>query len=167
MNDDAKQPSKQPVPRVDSFEIIDVDCTSFLTDEEKSWPVAVLQPRVDSFAIGEPKLIGSEEVEEATTLELTLFLSNEMVLDAREMDKRLAGLIEAVNAIDTAEGGAGYTLGDSSTEPGKIVLELSPIQASGAAARLNALSNRLNEGFAPRNSFPGVGHIVVIEKKLG
>jgi hypothetical protein len=39
------------VPRVDSFEVIDVDCTSILTEEEKSWPMAALLPRTDSFEI--------------------------------------------------------------------------------------------------------------------
>ncbi|HEV3384874.1 MAG TPA: hypothetical protein VG097_08655 [Gemmata sp.] len=165
MNDESKQTPKQPIPRIDSFEIIDADCTPFLTDEEKRWPVAALQPRIDSFEISEPHAIESVEVEEATTLELTLFLSTEIAPNTSEMDARLTGLVESLNAIDTAEGGAGYILGGSTTEPGKIVLELSPIQARGATARLNAFSNRLNEGFAPRNSLPGIGHIEVIEKR--
>ena len=84
MKDESKQTVKNPVPRIDSFEIIDVDCTPFLTDEEKSWPVAALQPRIDSFEFCKPKTIESVEVDEATTLELTLFLSNEIVPNASE-----------------------------------------------------------------------------------
>jgi hypothetical protein len=46
--------SLKPAPRVDSFEVIDADCTPLLTDEERGWPVVALQPRVDSFEVIEP-----------------------------------------------------------------------------------------------------------------
>jgi hypothetical protein len=45
--------SHKPVPRVDSFEITEADCTPLLTDEEKNWPVVQLQPRVDGFEVTE------------------------------------------------------------------------------------------------------------------
>jgi hypothetical protein len=49
--------SHKPIPRVDSFEIIEADCTPFLTDEEKSWPVVTIQPRVDGFDVSEADLL--------------------------------------------------------------------------------------------------------------
>ena len=45
--------SHKPVPRADSFEVIDADCSPILTDEEKSWPVVQLHPRVDGAEVTE------------------------------------------------------------------------------------------------------------------
>jgi hypothetical protein len=47
------------IPRVDSFEIIDFDCTSILSEEEKTWPVSTLIIRSDSFEVSESKSIES------------------------------------------------------------------------------------------------------------
>jgi len=48
-------PKNGPTPRVDSFEIIDFDCTSILTEEEKGWPVSAFLVRVDGFEINESR----------------------------------------------------------------------------------------------------------------
>jgi hypothetical protein len=53
---DGSPSSVVPHQCVDSFEVIDVDCTLFLTDEEKSWPVVTIQPRVDGFEVSEADL---------------------------------------------------------------------------------------------------------------
>lgn len=45
-----QEPTIYPlVPRVDSFEMIEVDCTPLLSEEQKNWPVVSLQPRIDSY----------------------------------------------------------------------------------------------------------------------
>lgn len=43
--------ARKPVPRIDSFEVIEADCSAYLTDEEKTWPVVAVEPRVDSFEV--------------------------------------------------------------------------------------------------------------------
>jgi hypothetical protein len=57
-------PTGKPTPRVDSFELIEVDCTPMLTDEQKKWPVAALRIRVDSHDVIEvdasPKEMSSD-----------------------------------------------------------------------------------------------------------
>ncbi|MBX9624568.1 MAG: hypothetical protein K2X82_12240 [Gemmataceae bacterium] len=44
-------PVGRPVPRIDSFEVIEGDCVVPLTDEEKTWPVGRPVPRIDSFEV--------------------------------------------------------------------------------------------------------------------
>lgn len=53
MNPEREIPVGPAVPRVDSFEIIEADCTPYLTDEQKTWPMVPLQLRVDSFGLAE------------------------------------------------------------------------------------------------------------------
>lgn len=50
MTPDDKFPVGKPVPRIDSFEVIEVAGPE-LTDEEKTWPVAAVQARTDSFEV--------------------------------------------------------------------------------------------------------------------
>jgi hypothetical protein len=70
MNNDSDSRSGMPQPRVDSFEVIEVDCVPLLTDEEKSWPVAALQSRVDGFEVIEAEV--RDAAPPAIALEVTV-----------------------------------------------------------------------------------------------
>lgn len=62
MSADELYPTGTPIPRVDSFEVIEPGGPE-LTDEEKAWPVVALHPRSDSFEVIEPaQPVGELEV---------------------------------------------------------------------------------------------------------
>ena len=63
--------SHKPVPRVDAFEVVDVDCTPLVTDEEKAWPVAQPQPRVDGFEVAEVEA-GEDTAQDKVALQVTV-----------------------------------------------------------------------------------------------
>lgn len=50
MTDEDKFPIGRPLPRIDSFEVIEAAGPD-LTDEETAWPVVALQARTDSFEV--------------------------------------------------------------------------------------------------------------------
>jgi hypothetical protein len=58
-----EQPQDTPLrSRVDAFEVIDVDCESVSTEEERSWPVVPLKIRLDGGELLEPTPAGGTEV---------------------------------------------------------------------------------------------------------
>ncbi len=56
MTSDEMYLSGKPVPRIDSFEIVEVDGPE-LTDEEYEWPVVALQSRANSFEVVAPATV--------------------------------------------------------------------------------------------------------------
>ncbi len=164
MTPDSDLPVGRPVPRINSFEVIE-SAGPTLTDEEKSWPVAALQARIDSFEVLEPPGSNgtdegktgslaavqqnpnaeSGEIEEAPALELTLYLTDETLPDAVEMGKGLDALIRTVNAIDRAAGGEGYRIGGQLAERGKVGVTLLPVSHEGARSRIVGLVSRVTE----------------------
>lgn len=58
MNPESTFPAGVPIPRIDSFEVLEPDGPE-LTAEEANWPVAAVPARIDSFEVvgaPEPKL---------------------------------------------------------------------------------------------------------------
>jgi hypothetical protein len=48
--------------RIDSFEVIEADCESALTDEQRTWPVAPLRIRLDGGGLIDAPTVGETEV---------------------------------------------------------------------------------------------------------
>jgi hypothetical protein len=135
VSSDTPQPH-QPVPRVDSFEMLDVDCTPLLTDEEKSWPVVALQPRVDGFEM-------AESVPEAV---LVLRMSAHPESDFEALPFDAARLIRAVSDYEQSLGGAGLEFDQAASResPGALVLHLVARKSDGAEERLRTVASGLN-----------------------
>ncbi len=133
MNDN--EPSEGMRPEED-FEIIEIDVTPYLTEEQKKWPIGEgLRPEED-FAI--------EEVLPVPALVLTVSLGQSNgVLEV----EHLSAAIAAASECEVGFGGSGLDERDRRTANGTATLTLVPRTLDGARERLAQVA-RIAAGFA-------------------
>jgi hypothetical protein len=141
MNDDDANFTTPP----EDFEIIEVDCEPFLTEEQRSWPVVDLIQEED-FAIEEP---------------LPVLLVTPTSGDPNETEKGFPALIAAVSDYEVSLGGEGLHLFDTPRPNGverNGSIALSPWKAEGAASDWSKLraGSSLRVGSPRRQALPEI-----------
>lgn len=100
------------------FEIVEVDCTPYLTNEQKSWPVGVGQRPEHEFAIEEPL----------------------PALDVRAAGGRLPALVVLFSDQEAALGGTGLEVSRQVAERDGVRATLVPRSVEGARGRLERVA---------------------------
>lgn len=118
-----EEPAEGQRPEQD-FEIVEVDLTPCLTDEQKTWPVVECRRPEQEFAIEEP----------LPALDVRL---NDSALIVEHM---LPTLVRGLSNHEAALGGAGLDVSRQVTESGQIRVTLIPRSVEGARGRLERVA---------------------------
>ena len=102
----------------EEFEIVEVDLTPYLTDEQKSWPLVRCESAEEEFAIEEPL----------------------PALDVRGPGGRLPALVDVLSEQETSLGGSGLDLARQTTDNGTVRATLLPRSVEGARGRLERVA---------------------------
>jgi hypothetical protein len=108
----------------EDFEIIEVDMTRYLTDEEKMWPVGVGRRPEQEFAIEEPLPALSVCVHGGAT----------------PAEGRLPVVVAVLSEQEVALGGSGLEVTSRGSQNGSAVAQLVPRLAEGARGRLERVA---------------------------
>ena len=108
----------------EEFEIVEIDCTPYLTEEQKSWPVVRCESAEEEFAIEEPLPALTVRVQggKATA------------------EGRLPAVIEVLSEQEVALGGGGLEVTRRAAQNGIVVATLVPRHADGARRRLERVA---------------------------
>jgi hypothetical protein len=117
------EPSRNEYPE-EEFEIIEIDVTPFLTEEQKSWPVVRREAAEEEFAIEEPLPV------------LSVQLSSPGLGSA----ELLPGVVRALSNYEAALGGTGLDVSSQATENGRTLTTLVPRSVEGARERLERVA---------------------------
>jgi hypothetical protein len=117
------EPSRNEYPE-EEFEIIEIDVTPFLTEEQKSWPVVRREAAEEEFAIEEPLPV------------LSVQLSSPGLGSA----ELLPGVVRALSNYEAALGGTGLEVSSQATENGRTLTTLVPRSVEGARERLERVA---------------------------
>jgi hypothetical protein len=120
MND---EPMEGERPEQD-FEIVEVDLTPYLTEEQKSWPVGVGRRPEQEFAIEE----------------LLPALSVCVRGGATPAEGRLPAVVEVLSEQEVALGGSGLEVTGRGSQNGSAVARLVPRSTEGARGRLERVA---------------------------
>lgn len=118
MND---EPAEGQRPEQD-FEIVEVDLTPYLTDEQKSWPVGVGERPEQDFAIEEP------------------LPALDVRVSGGPPERRLPALVTLFSDQEAALGGSGLEVAREVTENGHARATLLPRSTDGARGRLERVA---------------------------
>jgi hypothetical protein len=108
----------------EDFEIIEVDMTPHLTDEQKSWPVGVGRRPEEEFAIEEPLPALAVSVHGGAT----------------PAEGRLPAVVEVLSEQEVALGGSGLEVARRTAQNGSAGATLLPRSIPGARGRLERLA---------------------------
>jgi hypothetical protein len=124
----------------ENFEIIEVDCSVYLTEEQRSWPIGEgLRPE-ENFALEEP---------------LPVLVLTPTSGKTHEQEKGFPALVAAVSNYEVLLGGEGLHLFDRSHPTGlngNGSITLVPLKADGARGRLEQVARWVVDvgGFASK-----------------
>jgi hypothetical protein len=113
------EPSRNEYPE-EEFELIEIDVTPFLTDEQKSWPVVRSDRPEEEFAIEEPLPALTVRVHGGTG----------------PAEGRLPTLVEVLSEQEVALGGGGLEVTGRTAQNGTAGVTLVPRLIPGARDRL-------------------------------
>ena len=108
----------------EEFEIVEIDVTPFLTEEEKSWPVVRCENAAEEFAIEEPLPA------------LTVLVHG----GATPAERRLPAVIEILSDQEAALGGSGLEVSRRASQNGSLTATLVPRLLEGARGRLERVA---------------------------
>jgi hypothetical protein len=117
------EPERGEYPE-EEFEIVEVDVTPYLTDEQKSWPVVRCESAEQEFAIEEPLPA------------LDVRLGNSVLVT----EGLLPALVRALSNQEAALGGTGLDVSRQVTENGRTRTTLVPRSVEGARERLERVA---------------------------
>jgi hypothetical protein len=116
-------PSRNEYPE-EEFEIIEIDVTPFLTEEQKTWPVVRCETAAEEFALEEPLPALTVRVNGGTT----------------SPEGRLPAVVAVLSEQEVALGGSGLEIARQSTDNGAVRATLIPRSVEGARGRLERVA---------------------------
>jgi hypothetical protein len=117
------EPSRNEYPE-EEFEIVEIDVTPFLTEEQRSWPVVRCETAEEEFAIEQP------------VPALTVCVRG----GATPAEGRLPTVVEVLSEQEVALGGSGLEVTGRTAQNGSAVATLLPRSISGARGRLERVA---------------------------
>gem|GEM_PF-6787859 len=108
----------------EEFEIVEIDLTPFLTEEQKAWPVVRSESAEEEFAIEEPLPA------------LTVLVHN----GKTPAEGRLPTVVEVLSEQETALGGGGLEVTRRALQNGSVSATLIPRLLEGARGRLEQVA---------------------------
>jgi hypothetical protein len=116
----------------EDFEIVEVDLTRYLTDEQKSWLVGIGRRPEEEFAIEEPLPALTVRVHGSET----------------PAEGRLPAVVEVLSEQEVALGGSGLEVTGRTAQNGSAIATLVPRSVDGARGRLERVA-RWAAAFGP------------------
>jgi hypothetical protein len=120
----------------EEFEIVEIDVTPFLTEEQKLWPIVESEYPEEDFAI-----------EEAVPVPALVLMVDLRQTNGTPETERLAAAVESASECEAGFGGSGLDERDRRTCDGLATLTLVPRTLEGARERLTRVA-RIASGFA-------------------
>jgi hypothetical protein len=125
------EPSRNEYPEED-IEIVEIDCTPYLTEEQKSWPVVRSASAEEEFAIEEP----------LPALDVSV---NDIPMVVEGM---LPALLRSLSNFETRLGGTGFEVSPPVAENGRLRMRLVPRSVEGARERVSRVAQWAAEAWS-------------------